>query len=103
MEHRNCCIRTFTELASRIASLKLLSERTFASGSREDIKIWYINNERCLKTLPCHTDFVNSMTLLPNGSLLSCSQDETIKVWDIEQNVCTKTLLGHTKSVLSVI
>ena len=76
----------------------MLTNNTFASGSLKDIKIWDINNGRCIKTLSGHTNYVRALALLPNGSLVNCSQDKSVKIWDLQQSICTKTLFGHSAS-----
>ena len=57
----------------------------------------------CIKTLNGHEDNVQSLVLLPNGNLISCSKDKTIKVWNVGQELCSKTLIGHAESVDGII
>jgi WD40 repeat protein len=92
------CVKTFNDDSS-VLCLRLLSEKTFASGSYSVIRIWNIEDGCCVKILNGHTNFVMDILLLPNGSLVSCSVDKTIKIWDIEQTVCINTLNGHTDSI----
>lgn len=44
-----------------------------------------------------HTDEVNAMVVLPDGELVSCSDDATIRVWGGHE--CRLTLTGHDKDV----
>ena len=50
-----------------------------------------------------HTDLVESLAFLPDGtSLVSGSQDNTIKLWDLQTGGVIKTFHGHTNWVTSV-
>ena len=56
----------------------------------------------CTHTLTGHTDRVAGIGVLPDGRVLSGSDDTTIKVWDLEKpdgEQCTHTLTGHTSWV----
>ena len=96
------CLKTFSH-DSEVCCSKRLSDTTFASGTLSEIKIWNISDGICIKSLIGHTNFVRDLVLLPNGSLVSCSQDKTIKVWDLEKGICTKTLNGHTFDVYCLL
>jgi WD40 repeat protein len=96
------CLKTFNH-DYIVCSLKILTDKTFASGSWKKIKIWNIDDGRCIKTFNGHACYVKDLLLIPNGSLVSCSQDKTIKLWNIEQGICTKTLNGHTLAVYCLL
>ena len=84
------CVKTFQN-DFFVVCLRLLSEDTFACGRcNGEIKIW---------TLHGHTKWIFDMLVLPNGSLVNCSQNKTIKIWNVEQGVCIKTLHGHKSAV----
>ena len=54
-------------------------------------------------TLSGHTDDVNALSSLPDGtSLASGSDDKTVKLWDVQTGGVVKTFYGHTDRVLSV-
>ena len=42
-----------------------------------------------------HNDYMNRLTLLPSGDLVSGSCDCTIIVWNIEDGTVKRTLKGH--------
>ncbi|RAP34167.1 hypothetical protein DID80_07575 [Candidatus Marinamargulisbacteria bacterium SCGC AAA071-K20] len=74
----------------------------FGTLSAENIKPYMINHS-CI--LHGHTDWVNSVTQLEDGRLVSASNDNTLKVWDLTQDQgqeCVATLQGHTSLVRSV-
>jgi len=52
-----------------------------------------------IKTLTGHTNYVYALTVLPDGSLVSGSEDKTIKIWDVKNGQTIKTLTGHTDYV----
>ncbi len=47
---------------------------------------------KILKSIKGHTNFVFSLAVLPDGSLISSSDDKTIKIWNISENY----ILGHS-------
>jgi WD40 repeat protein len=56
-----------------------------------------------VRTLTGHTDWVNSVSFSPDGSLLaSGSDDKTIKLWRVADGSLVRTLTGHTNRVWSV-
>jgi WD40 repeat protein len=96
------CLKTFND-DQTVCSIKILTEKTFASNSYTNIKIWNIDDGICIKILNGHSHLILDFLLLPNGSLVSCSGDKTIKVWDIEQGISTKTLNGHILEVICLL
>ena len=91
----NNCIRTLSGHQHGVTSLTGLSSKTIASGSHTEIKIWNIDDGTCIQTLTGHTDWVRCIVRMPNGNLISCSDDSTIKMWDLAQSVCAKMLNMH--------
>ena len=94
----------FTELidhhTSRVNALAVLPNGTVVSGSWVDtLKVWDVEQGKCLKTLEGHKNSVLALAVLPNGTVVSGSSDWTLKVWDVEQGKCLKTLEGHKDMV----
>lgn len=89
-------IKKLTDHTNPISSLISLNDKTFASASRREIKIWSINSEiECIRTIIAHeqTNFLYNtyLNLLGNDFLISRSHDE-IKIWDLLNFNCLKTL-----------
>ncbi len=53
-------------------------------------------------TLSGHTSSVYCMAVLPDGRIISGSNDKTLRVWDAESGQCLNTLSGHTSYVSCV-
>ena len=56
---------------------------------------------RCVATLSGHLQLrgnerVNCVAALPDGRVVSGSDDRTLKVWDVSSERCLHTLSGHT-------
>ncbi len=56
-------------------------------------------NPEALATLWGHTAWVLTLTVLPDGRLVSGSHDKTIKVWNLLSGECEATFSGHTDYV----
>ena len=57
---------------------------------------------QCVATLRGHTDWINCITLLPDGRFVSGSDDRTLKIWDPSKEPgaqCVATLRGHTGGI----
>lgn len=63
-----------------ITSITQNTSSTIISSSRDStIKIWEINQMKCLKTLTNHFSAVNDILVLDGGTnFLSCSDDQSI-------------------------
>ena len=97
------CIKTFHGHSQSVLCLNMITEHTFATGSYKEIKLWDINQEFCIKTMTGHDNYIRALLMLPNGCLVSGSQDKSIKVWDIDQSMCIRTLNGHSDSINCLI
>ena len=87
-----------------VEALKCLTSNRLASGSHGEIKIWDVESEECLQTLlNAHLSSIRGLASLPNGNLVSCSDDKTIKVWDLNRGACIKTLTGHLDVVFCIL
>lgn len=63
------------------------------------IYIWDIKQEKYIKKLEGHDNNINTVLLLHNGNLVTCSSDKTIRIWDLKNYTCLFTLNDHINSV----
>ncbi|RMZ96870.1 WD40 repeat-containing, partial [Brachionus plicatilis] len=70
-------------------------------GNGFNIIIRNSRNGSIKKKLVGHTSVVNQIIELPNGNLVSCSDDKTVKVWNISNGTVIKTMT-HTSLVYSI-
>jgi WD40 repeat protein len=96
--------KTYTLLDTRHQSIKIQNKLIF------DILTKYLNNSAIFKSmgksfhiLSGHISFVTSLALLPDGNIVSGSDNTTLKIWDVNTNECKKTILGHQCNIKSVI
>ena len=97
------CARTLNVNNRDVACLKVLSSNRVASSSKNDIFIWDINTGKCIRTLKGHTCWVRCLIEMPDGTLISCSQDKAIKFWNLSKGKCVKTLYGHSDKVFCLL
>jgi predicted nucleic acid-binding Zn-ribbon protein len=82
-------------------------ERQYAAVAHRStpvISIYDIRKKggRIVRTLNGHTLDVNCIQFLPNGRLLSASNDTTIRIWDVDSGECYLSLTGHNDWVRSL-
>jgi WD40 repeat protein len=62
------------------------------AGMGKTIRIWDLQNARCINTLEEHTSEVTCLSITPDGlRAVSGSKDETIRVWDLRRSKCIYT------------
>jgi WD40 repeat protein len=94
LKHLNCR-NLFKALGKSIISLNkdtnnntttmiLLKDGSIATATGISIKIWNINTFQCTKILKGHKSTINSILLLPNDTLASCSN--LVIFWDKDFN-----------------
>ncbi|HLL21394.1 MAG TPA: caspase family protein, partial [Kofleriaceae bacterium] len=80
---------------SSITALALAADgkRIAFSATSSDIEVWQESPQRHLK-LDGHGGWVNDCALLPDGHVISASQDRTLKLWDLSSGACVDTIYG---------
>ena len=76
--------------------LKALSDKMFASGSSDIIKIYDSSTGECLKTITDNLKYVPRLELTSNNKLVSCMEDKTLHVTSLNDGIGIKFLDGHT-------
>ncbi len=77
--------------------------RVISGSCDKTIRVWDLEDGRCLGTLEGRTDFILAVAVHPDGRrAISGSADHTLRVWDLEAGRCLATLEGHTGNVHGV-
>ncbi|MGK7879484.1 MAG: WD40 repeat domain-containing protein [Crocosphaera sp.] len=94
-----------THNVNRITSLSVNKNRhLIAGGSWCKIWLWQIKPNYCLTSLSGHSDWVISVDISSDGSLLvSGSQDKTIQLWNLKNQRLLGIIKEHTDVVNSVL
>ncbi|KAI0780583.1 phospholipase A-2-activating protein [Trametes elegans] len=97
-QHKN--VRTYPGHTQAVRGLALITDIGFASCSNDsEIRIWTMEGD-CVYTLSGHTSFVYSISVLPNGDIVSGGEDRTVRIW--RDGECAQTLVHPAISVWSV-
>ncbi|KAK4521046.1 U11/U12 small nuclear ribonucleoprotein [Mucor velutinosus] len=93
------CIRTLEGHTGGVLSLHFDS-RILASGSTDHtIRLWNFQVGECY-TLSGHTEWVNSVRICHQGTMLvSSSDDSTVRLWDLQTRSCIRVYRGHVGQV----
>jgi WD40 repeat protein len=86
-------------------ALAVLQDGALAGATSENlIEIWNTTNTSLTKRLTGHTDFVQSLIVLPNGLLVSGGGyfDKTIGIWNVTSEKIVKNLTGHSNVITSL-
>ncbi|KAH9952086.1 phospholipase A-2-activating protein [Amylocystis lapponica] len=97
-QHKN--VRTYPGHKQAVRALALITDIGFASCSNDsEIRIWTMEGD-VVYTLSGHTSFVYSLSVLPNGDIVSGGEDRTVRVW--RDGECVQTLVHPAISVWAV-
>jgi WD40 repeat protein len=74
------------------------------SGSDDNtIRLWSLDEQRCLRTLEGHTNTVRALRFHRNGQhALSCSADKTVRLWHTQTGNCVHIFEGHSAAVRAI-
>ena len=77
--------------------------KIFAFEAERSIKVYDSFTEKEVFSLSCSTKFITSITMTPDGSLLTYgSEEKFIRIYDLKTQQQIAKLQGHTDSVKSV-
>ena len=76
-------VKTFKAHSGIIRTIKFISTNLIATGGEDNkVKIWNLNGQIVSEFV--HQNFVQSIELLNNKTIISASYDGTIKTWEIK-------------------
>lgn len=106
-------IRTYEGHRDAVRGLALVPDLGFASCSNDrwderisypgsifdveicsEVRVWTINGD-LIYTLSGHTSFVYSLSVLPNGDLVSAGEDRSVRIW---RGMCDISVLSETQT-----
>ena len=99
-------VRTLAGHTNCITGVAITPDGHLAISASEDgtLKVWELENGKCLRTLEGHTGGVESVAITPDGHrAVSPSSDRTLKIWDLDSGQCRRTLEGHMDHVQDVV
>ncbi|EMD38180.1 hypothetical protein CERSUDRAFT_82424 [Gelatoporia subvermispora B] len=97
-QHKN--VRTYPGHTQAVRGLALITDIGFASCSNDsEIRIWTMEGDT-VYTLTGHTSFVYSISVLPNGDIVSGGEDRTVRIW--REGECAQTIVHPAISVWTV-
>ncbi len=67
------------------------------------VKLWEVENGRCLGTIQGYSHVICALTFSPDGDLLAHGDDHGIlRVWDVRSGRCLKTFQAHAGRIWSI-
>ena len=67
------------------------------------IRLWDIEEGKCLQIFEGHEDSVNSILEHSSGDLISGSEDKTNGVWNVESGICSKIIPGFEGNTWGIL
>ena len=93
------CLRVFKEHTQPLECVDWISDNEIVSADWDGVLLrWNLDGD-VLQRYEGHTDWVRGFSPLPNGLLLSWSDDADLRVWDMVSGECIATLEGHEAPV----
>lgn len=48
-----------------------------------------------VKSFYGHNDFIRKIKMMPDGKIITCSDDKTVRIWDFDTGEIINTFEGH--------
>src|SRR6185369_13370147 len=81
----------------------LLEGKEYRDLQKEQELMMEVKSLKLTHKLTSHKGLVYSLAVLPDGNIISASDDKTLKIWDVYDYTCIRTLEGHNGCVYTVI
>jgi len=80
-------------------------KRALSGAQDNTVRLWDVENGRCLRTLTGHVHHVSSVAWSGDQrlALSRASNDRLVRLWNLGTGRCLRTLQGHTSGVRSVV
>ena len=82
--------------------IKTPKGQVISGGHDKKIKIWDIENKKCLNSLEGHTSTIWDIKYIGNDKLISGSDDNTSLIWDLK-NKTHEVLFKGKKNITSIV
>jgi len=113
IDHEQCVLlKIFMYHAYKIDTTKIITT------THKSIQIRNAKTFECERTIYGHSDWIRCIAMLPDGRIVSGSDDDKLKIWNIDDNklkiwnidnnndrsdLCDINLEGHTHNVANVV
>ena len=82
--------------------IKIPKGQVISGGHDKIIRIWDIENKKCLNKLEGHTSTIWDIKYIGNDKLISASDDNTSLIWDLKNNT-HEVLFKGKKNISSIV
>jgi len=84
-----------------ITSIAFSPDDQWIAGGSEDstIRVWELGTGKEFHTLTGHSEFIRSIAISPDGTLLASASGEIIKLWELSTGQEIRTLSGHSELI----
>lgn len=98
------CILILWGHTSGISDLEILLDGRVISAGDKTLRIWDVTNKEghCDMVLESYT-YVNVLSVLRDGQVISGDMCGGIKVWDVTMGQCTMAFTGHTEGITAFV
>ena len=79
------------------------NNKLYSASKDCTIRVWSMEDGRCLQTLTGHTGWVTGLAIGRDGTVYSASGDKTVRVWSGVDGSHLETFDGHTLPVRCVL
>lgn len=99
------CTHTFTGHQDTVSTVALSLDGNWAAsaGRDQNIRVWNIAQQKCVRLLEGHYDWVRSIAMTMDAKfLVSGSWDMSVRIWNISTGQCVRKLEEKIKSLTKI-
>jgi len=98
-DSKTVACREILEGHTKSADVLVLPDGSVVSWADKTLRLWDAATGKCRAVLEGHMERIKGVLTMPDGGILSWSNDKTIRVWDPATGTCRTVLEGHTNGV----